>query len=164
MRYSPIFVVNFKKFSGLIIIMAVNFNFIPFEVRSSIFDKYIRDEDFENDNALDVDYAGMYRELIKYGFEYALVEYNLSQVEYVHRIHMSLVPRFLYAGHPINKYDPKKLYEIWKAKLGDRAARDQEMSNALISDFYEATDDIMENYKLLKGHIDRIQKSLNKYG
>jgi CRP-like cAMP-binding protein len=39
MRYSPVFVVDFKKFNNIIMIMGVNFNFIPIEVRETIFDE-----------------------------------------------------------------------------------------------------------------------------
>jgi hypothetical protein len=164
MRYSPIFTVDFKKFENLIVIIGINFNFIPLEVRVSIFDKFIKEEDFENNTLLEVDFQGVYKELLQYGFEYALVEYNLQQVQLVHKINMSVVPRFLYSGHPKNKYDPQKLYEIWSAKLDSRADRDAEMSKALIKDFYQISDDIKENYKLLKGHADRIRRSLEKYG
>ena len=150
MRYSPIFTADFKKFENLIVIIGINFNFIPLEVRVSIFDKYIKEEDFEKNTLLEVDFQGVYKELLQYGFEYALVEYNLQQVQLVHKINMEAVPRFLYSGHPKNKYDPKKLYEIWNDKLSSRADRDAEMSKALIKDFYQISDDIKENYKLLK--------------
>lgn len=139
MKYSPIFTADFKKFGNMIIIIGINFNFIPIEVRSAVFDKYMVDDDFEKDRLLPVDYKSVYNELLSYGFEYALVEYNLGQVELVHKINTEVVPRFLYSGHPINKYDPKKLYEIWKAKISTKRERDQEMSSALISDFYEAS-------------------------
>jgi len=164
MKYSPIFTVDFKKFENLIVIIGINFNFIPLEVRVSIFDKFIKEEDFEKNTLLEVDFQGVYKELLQYGFEYALVEYNLQQVQLVHKINMEAVPRFLYSGHPKNKYDPKKLYEIWSAKLDNRADRDAEMSKSLIKDFYQISDDIKENYKLLKGHVDRIRRSLEKYG
>ena len=164
MKYSPIFTADFKKFENLIIIIGINFNFIPLEVRVSIFDKFIKEEDFDKDKFLKVDYKGVYQELLKYGFEYALVEYNLAQVKLAHKINMSAVPRFLYSGHPKNKYDPKKLYEIWKAKLSTKRERDQEMSQSLIKDFYNVSDEINENYKLLSNHIQRIQTSLKKYG
>jgi hypothetical protein len=164
MKYSPIFTIDFKKFENLIIIHGVNFNFIPLEVRAAIFDKFIIEEDFENDRLLKVTYEGMYRELLKYGFEYAIVEYNMAQVKAVHKISMSMVPRFLYSQHPINKYDPKKLYEIWEAKIGEQGERHKEMSKSLIDDFFTASDDILDNYKVLKNHILRIQKSLDKYG
>lgn len=164
MRYSPIFTVDFKKFENLIIIHGVNFNFIPLEIRSTIFDKFMVKDNFEKDMLLPVTFEGVYKELIKYGFEYAIVEYNLAQVEVVHKICMDLVPRFLYAQHPRNKYDPKKLYEIWNSKIADKEQRHQEMSRSLIEDFYTVSDDILENYKVLKKHIGRIQKSIEKYG
>jgi hypothetical protein len=164
MKYAPIFTADFKKFGNMIVILGINLNFIPLEVRVSIFDKYIVMDDFEKDRLLSVDYAGVYSELKKYGFEYALQEFNLSQVEFVHKINMVLVPRFLYSGHPIVKYDPTKLYSIWRAKLDGRVERDNEMSKALISDFYKATDDIMGNYDVLKNHMDRVKKSYEKYG
>jgi hypothetical protein len=77
---------------------------------------------------------------------------------------MDLLPRFLYAGHPIYKYDPKKLDESWKAKLSCRQARDQEMSQSLIDEFFDISDDINKNYNVLKGHVQRLQRSINKYG
>ena len=164
MKYSPIFTIDFKKFENLIIIHGVNFNFIPLEIRAAIFDKFILEEDFEDDRLLKVSYEGMYRELLKYGFEYAIVEYNMAQVKAVHKISMDMIPRFLYSQHPINKYDPKKLYEIWEAKIGEQGERHKEMSKSLIDDFFTASDDILDNYKVLKNHILRIQKSLDKYG
>lgn len=164
MKFSPIFTVDFKKFDNLIIIHGVNFNFIPLEVRATIFDNFIKESDFEKNSLLPVSYEGVYRELIKYGFEYAIVEYNLAQVKYVHKINMDLVPRFLYSQHPINKYDPNGLMTIWKAKIKDKEKRDQEMTQLLVSDLFTASNDILENYKMLKGHIDRVQKSLDKYG
>lgn len=164
MKYSPIFTVDVKKFGNMIIIIGLNFNFIPLEVRVSIFDKFIREEDFENNRLLSVDYTGIYNELRKYGFEYALVEYNAHQIKLVHKINMKSVPRFLYSAHPINKYDPEKLYSIWTAKISGRSQRDAEMSKALISDFFKASDEILDNYNMLKGHIDRLKRSIEKYG
>ena len=77
---------------------------------------------------------------------------------------MDSVPRFLYSGHPKNKYDAKKLYGIWKAKLKTRDQRDSEISQALIKDFFDVSDTISDNYDVLKGHIKRLQSSLEKYG
>lgn len=164
MKYSPIFTVDFKKFENLIIIIGLNMNFIPIEVRASIFDKFIKVDDFNKDSLLSVDFNGVYNELMRYGFEYSLVEYNASQIKLVHKINMNSVPRFLYSGHPKNKYDPKKLYEIWSTKIKDKSKRDAEISSMLIKDFYTASDEIMDNYKLLKGHIERVRKSFEKYG
>lgn len=164
MRYSPIFATSFKRYDKLIIMTAVNFNFIPLEVRAAIFDKYITKNDMEKNNLLKVDHKGMYNELLRYGYEYALVEYNLAQIKSVHFINMALSPQFLYSGHPINVYDPKKLYDIWRKKLETREKRHQEMMKSIISDFYDISNEIDKNYEVLRKHIDRIKKSYEKYG
>ena len=164
MKYSPVFVISVKKFENLQIVMAMNFNFVPLEVRTSVFDNIIIEQNFEKDIPLKVDFNGVYQRLGSYGFEYSIVEYNLAQIKLSHKIEMRSVPRFLYAGHPKNKYDAKRLYGIWKAKLKTRDKRDAEMSSALIMDFFEASDEITENYDVLRGHIQRLRTSLEKYG
>ena len=164
MKYSPVFVISVKKFENLQIVMAINFNFVPLEVRTSVFDNVIIDENFEKDLPLKVDYNGVYQKLKGYGFEYSIVEYNLMQIKLCHKIEMNAIPRFLYAGHPKNKYDAKKLYDIWKVKLKTQNQRDAEMSKALITDFFEASDEISKNYDILRGHIQRLQSSLEIYG
>ena len=82
----------------------------------------------------------------------------------MHKINTELVPRFLYSGHPINVYDPKKIYKIWKKKLETRDQRNQEMMKSIISDFYDISNEINENYVVLRKHIQRIQNSYKKYG
>ena len=164
MKYSPVFVIGIKKFENLQIVFAINFNFVPLEVRTSVFDNILVEQNFENDTPLEVDFNGVYQRLRKYGFEYSIVEYNLIQVKLCHKIEMDSVPRFLYSGHPKNKYEAKKLYGIWKAKLKTRDQRDSEISQALIKDFFDVSDTISDNYDVLKGHIKRLQSSLEKYG
>lgn len=164
MQYSPVFVTNYKKVSNKIIIFGVNFNFIPLEIRAYLFDKFMIEENFEKELPLKVDYKGMYDELRKYGFEYALVEYNAAQIKLVHRIKMDVVPRFLISAHPKNKYDPSKLFSIWQVKIKDKDKRDQEIMQSTIDDFFEMKDQINEKYVLLKDHIKRIQANMKKYG
>ena len=163
-KWSPVFVISIKKFKNLQIIFAINFNFLPLEVRPSIFDNVMLESNFDKDLPLKVKFDEVYKRLRKYGFEYCIQEYNLAQVKLCHKISMEVVPRFLYSGHPKNKYDAKKLYQIWKAKIKTRTQRDNEMSSALITDLFEVSDDISENYKVLKNHITRLQNSLKKYG
>jgi hypothetical protein len=119
---------------------------------------------FDKDLPLKVEFDEVYKRLKRYGFEYSIQEYNLAQVKLCHKINMEVVPRFLYSGHPANKYDAKKLYQIWKAKIETRTQRDNEMSQALISDLLEVSDEISENYNVLRGHIQRLRSSLEKYG
>jgi hypothetical protein len=39
--------VDFKKFEDKIILLTVNFNFVPIEIRVMLFDKFISKDDFE---------------------------------------------------------------------------------------------------------------------
>lgn len=164
MMYSPVFVTNFKKISNQIIIFGINLNFIPLEVRAYLFDKFITKSNFDNNKSLTVDYEGAYTELIKFGFEYALVEYNASQIKLVHRISMELVPRFLIASHPANKYDPEKLFQIWQAKLITKNTRNNEIMKSMLNEFYDIKGVIDEKYVVLKKHIERLQTHMRKYG
>ena len=164
MKFSPIFAVDFRKFENLIVMTAVNFNFIPLEIRATIFDRFLIEDDFEKDQLLNVKHSGMYNVLLEYGYEYALVEYNMRQIKSAHKIDGKLIPDFLYSGHPINKYDPKKLYEIWKKKIETKGERHQEMMRSIISDFYDISNEINENYETLKKHIQRIKSNYKKYG
>lgn len=164
MKYSPVFTVDYKQLDKKLILYALNFNFIPLEIRSTIFDKYITEQDIENNRTLKVDFMGIYDILLKYGFEYAIVEYNLSQIKIAHSINMEILPKFLYSGHPVNKYDPVKLYSIWKKKLDNRKKRHDELMKLIISDMYDIEAEISEEYQALKGHISRIRKSFEKYG
>jgi hypothetical protein len=106
-----------------------------------------------------VDFEGLYNELRKVGFEYALMEYDASKIVLAHKIKLDLLPRFLYHQHPINKYDPDKLLQIWEAKIEARDQRHKEMMSALISEFYDVKFDISEKYDVLKGHIQRIRRN-----
>lgn len=164
MKYSPVFVAGYKKFGNQTIILAINMNFIPLEVRAAMFDPYLQLENFEDNIPIDTEYETTYDELKRIGFEYTLMEYNAIQIKMAHMIHMEILPRFLYSQHPMATYDPKKLMEIWKKKLETKEARDKEMTSAMIQDFYSVDKEISEKYVLLKNHIKRLQRSAKKYG
>jgi len=164
MKYSPIFCVDYKKLNQITIFIGINFNFIPLEIRSGIFDKYITEKDFEENRSLKVDFKGAYVELLRHGFEYSMVEYNLSQIKIAHNIGLELLPRFLYSSYPKNKYDPNKLMEIWTSKIKTREKRHQEITLSVLSDFYKIGSKIDQKYESLSGHIERIRKSFIKFG
>lgn len=164
MKWAPVFVADYKKFSNKIIIMAVNFNLVPLEVRVMLFDKFIKKEDFEKDNYLKVSYNGMYNELRSLGFEYALMEFDALRIEIAHKITLEMLPRFLYHQHPKNVYDPKKLIGIWSAKIDTRDERHKEMMISSIDDFYDVEKDISEKYDVLKDRIERIRSNAIRYG
>jgi hypothetical protein len=163
LKYSPVFIAGYKKLSDKIIILAINLNFIPLQIRVLLFDKFITEKDFENDKNdiyLKVDYEGVYNELRKLGFEYALMEFDASRVELAHKVSLLLLPRFLYHQHPINKYDPGKLMQIWEAKIEKREQRHKEMTLAILSDFYDVNSEISDKYDVLRGHIQRIRRNM----
>jgi len=163
MKFSPILTVDFRKFEDKIIVYGINMNFIPLEIRSSFFDRYIVDFDDES-QLFGIDYEKAYTELLSIGYEYSIVEYNAEQIVGVHWITINFCPQFLYSAHPKVKYDPEKLYQIWLKKIETKAERHKEITESLVTDFYKATDEIKGKYNQLSGHIARIQKSLEKYG
>jgi hypothetical protein len=164
MKWSPVFVADYRKLDRLTIILAVNFNFIPLEIRTLIFDKFIIDKDIQENRFLPVDFKGMYTELLRLGFEYAIVEYNVEQLKLVHRISLEILPRFLYSQYPKNKYDPNKLMEIWKAKLEGKEQRHKEMTLLMLDEMYKVSKEINDKYDALGDHIERVRKSLKKFG
>jgi hypothetical protein len=164
LKWAPIFVADYKKFSNKIIIFAVNFNLIPIEVRVLLFDKFIVEDDFEKNNLLKVDYQGIYNELRKLGFEYALMEFDAIRVNLVHKIKLDLLPRFLYSQHPKNTYDPLKLIQIWEVKIENRDQRHKEMMISSLDEFYDINNEISEKYSILKNHIQRLRSNMIKYG
>jgi hypothetical protein len=164
MKFSPVFVASYKKFANQIVFFAVNFNFIPLEVRAMIFDNYILEDDFKSNKLLKVTYEGMYDELIRLGFEYSLMEFNGSQIKAAHRIELDSIPRFLYSQHPINKYDPKKLMQIWEAKISTKDQRHKEIMMSSIDEIYDIDHEISEKYSVLKNHVQRIRNSFKKFG
>jgi hypothetical protein len=164
MKWAPVFVADWKKMSNKIILLCVNFNLVPLEIRTLLFDKYMDDRNFDKNTPLKSSFNGMYDELRSVGFEYSLMEFNAIQLVSVHRINMESVPRFLYSQHPKNKYDPNKLIQIWTKKLETRDLRHKEITSSTLADFYNVNKDMSEKFDVLKGHIDRIQKSIQKYG
>lgn len=163
MKYAPIFVADYKKFSNKIVLFAVNMNFIPLEVRILLFDKFITEKDIEEDKFLKVDLQGVYDQLRRLGFEYALMEFDTSRIKRTHKVSLSLLPRFLYHQHPINKYDPNKLIDIWEAKLQKREERHKEMTLAMINEFFDINSEISDKFNVLKSHITRLQRNIRKF-
>jgi hypothetical protein len=180
MKWAPVFVVDWKQLSATVekdeetqrakqskevkIATCMNFNFLPIEIRCQFFDKFITEEMFEKNSTLEVDFQGVYTELLNYGFEYCLTEFNVFQIQLVHAINLELLPRFLNSSHPKNTYDPKKLMEIRKSALKNREQRHKEMVSSTLKDFYDTSSLISGKYDALLAHIERLQKSIQKYG
>lgn len=163
MKYAPVYVVDFKKFSNKIILFCINFNFLPMEVRVSFFDKFMVDKDFEKNDFLKVKMQTIYDQLRSIGFEYSLMEFDMTRLKMVHQIHLDVLPRFIISGHPKLVYDPKKLRDISLAKRATSGQRHKEMMTSLVNEFYETTKEIPEKYQTLKKHIQRIRNNTIRY-
>src|ERR1035437_3481647 len=97
MQFSPIMAVGLKRLNNMFIIQAINLNFIPLQIRSLFFDKFLKD--FEKEDQFNwVTYKNVYAELLKIGYEYALVEYNFAMIHLVHKIDLHVIDRFLYSS------------------------------------------------------------------
>jgi len=169
-RYSPVFITEQKLYESNILFTCVNFNFIPLEIRILFFDKYIKELDFQQDikkkgnHFIKVKHEIIYRELKKLRLEYSIQPYNAAQIVTCHRIMMEDLPRFLFSAHPKNKYDPKKLIEIWKTKAKNSDQRDDEMMKLTTEDLYNFDKDFMQKFDTLSSHIERFRKSIEKWG
>lgn len=159
MQYSPIFLSEYKSK----VIFAVNFNFIPFEIRAAIFDEILVNYD-DNNQFSNITFEGMYKMLYRYGYEYALVEYSINKIKKVYEIDISLVTEFIYSIYPKNKYDPFKLYDIWSKKIKTKEARHQELIKTILSDFYNTKQDIIDESNVLKGKFQRLKRNQDKFG
>ena len=111
-----------------------------------------------------LNFESTYKKLLRYGFEYAIVEYEIGRVAQVFEISYEELPYWLYSQHPKNIYDPLKLYQIWAAKLKNRPERHKEMISKLVEDFYNVTDELIDNSTALKGHFQRLQRNQDKFG
>lgn len=163
MQYSPIFFCDWKRFDDKIIGYAVNFNFIPFEYRVALFDNLINDL-YTEEQFTGISFESMYKELLKIGYEYALVEYDLSRIQTCYRISINIVSNFLYSSYPTVKYDPAKLYQIWVKKLETRELRHQEIIKQVASDLFEVKEELEGKYETLNDHLKRFQRNHRKFG
>ena len=163
MQKSPVFLADYKLLEDRYILLAVNFNFIPLEIRPMIFNDFMTDDNFEKNIALKCSYQGVYNQLVKLDCEYSLVEYDTSLIKYIYRINMSIVPRFLISGDPTNKYDPEKLYNIRAIKCKTKMQRDSEIKSSVLNDFFNVDEELSSSYTILKKHIQRIIANQKKF-
>ena len=164
MQYSPIFFIDFKVVKNYTIGYAINMNFIPFEIRVSFFDNLIKDLEDDTLGLSGINFESMYKQLLKIGYEYSIVEYNLESIVGAYSINNRILHKFLYSSHPsMGVYDPDNLYKLWLKKLETKEKRHQEVIKQLTSDLFEAVDYIDGKYDELSSHIKRFQKNIKKY-
>lgn len=163
MQYSPIMFIDTKEFENRIIGYAINFNFIPFEYRIALFDKYLNDL-VDNYQLSSITFENAYKMLLEIGYEYAIVEYDMKRVERVFSIDLSILSKFLYSSYPTNKYDPNKLYSIWLKKLETREKRHQELIASTVEEFFDMEQNISDSFEALENHVKRLQRNMRKFG
>lgn len=149
-QYSPILVVDFRKVNDLVIVFAINFNIIPLDMRHHIVDDLVDDNIINSNYRINITYELAYKILLKYGFEYAIVEYNPLDIVKVHKISTNILPRFICSGHPKVYYDHRKLYNIWKNALKTREKRYNENKNKLVSELEFVKNQMNSGYDKLK--------------
>lgn len=167
MQLSPIVVADIRDKR---VMFAVNMNFLPLEIRTELLDDMIISLTDNNKQSSGMSpfnflsFEKMYKKLLKLGFEYALVEYDLSRIIQIYHIDYNELPTWLYSQHPKNRYDPIKLYQIWQSKLKNRPERHNELIKKLVKDFYNVTDELIDNSETLKSHFQRLQRNQKKLG
>lgn len=166
MKLSPILCADIRDKR---IIFGVNMNFLPLEIRLDLLDDWVMSlEDNNKQRGMTpfhfIDFEETYKKLLRRGFEYAIVEYDMSRISRVYQINYNHLPTWLYSQHPKNIYDPNKLYQIWSAKLKDRPERHKELISKLVEDFYNVTDELIDNSTALKGHFQRLKRNQDKFG
>lgn len=163
MRYAPVFLVDWKKFDDMIITYAINFNFLPLEIRSGFFDKYITTLE-EEPRFLRLTFESAYRELLRVGYEYSLMEFSAKRINKVYEIPIGMLPEFLYSGWPSNIYDPNKLYQIWYTKLAKQEERHKAIISTNVDEYFKVIADIGLEFGELSNHVKRLQRNENKFG
>lgn len=167
MQLSPILCADIRDKR---IIFGVNMNFLPLEIRLNLFDDIVISLDNNNKQSKGLEpfhmitFEKIYKKLIRLGFEYAIVEYEIGRIQRVFYINYEKLPYWLYSQHPKNIYDPIKLYSIWEAKLKGRPERHKELMSKLVEDFYNVTDELIDNSASLKGHFQRLKRNQEKFG
>lgn len=167
MQLSPILCADIRDQR---IVFGINLNFLPLEIRLDLFDDMVID--LQNNNKQSngmtpfhfMSFEKAYKKLLRTGFEYAIVEYDVSRIVRVYEINYNNLSTWLYSQHPKNIYDPNKLYQIWSSKLKDRPERHKELITKLVEDFYNVTDELVDNSTALKGHFQRLQRNQEKFG
>jgi len=168
MRYSPILMTDHRDNR---LLFGVNLNFLPLEQRTNLFESIIEDINDENNKQPTntkpfqfITFETIYKKLIRFGFEYSLVEYSLDRIAGAFEISFTYLDKWIYSNHPNNIYDPIKLYDIWSKKLKNRPERHKEMITRLVEDFYNITDDLIEESQALQDHLKRLKRNQEKYG
>lgn len=160
MKFAPIFFIDHAIYKSIKIFYGVNLNFLPLEIRVNAFDNVY--DPNKPDCFRGINFEKAYKLLLKFGFEYGINEFDSRRIQRIYEIDMSNLADFIMSGYPANKYDPKKLYDIWEKKLETKEARHQAFIQATLQTFYD-TENAVGEPDVLKDRIKRIQAGTKKY-
>lgn len=171
-QYSPILALRKGLVKGKPILWGFSLNFLPERVRVNWFDQVMErffrgvlsteiEVEVEDDSntTLNVTYEGVYKTLASVGFEYAIREFRLDLITQCYEINISELDRFVsFDTQQFTGVDPKKLVEIWLAKLGEGEARLQQIRKDVLTDFKVVDNELNASFE----EMSKSQQFLNK--
>ena len=162
-QFSPILALRKGIVKQQPILWGFSLNFLPERVKVNWFDQVLErffkgalSTDLEvepTDKPLDVTFEGVYKTLASIGFEYAIREFRLDLINKVYEIDISELDRFVSVDtQQFTNVDPKKLIEIWLAKLDEGEARLRQIKENVLTDFKTVDAELNVSF-------DEVQKS-----
>lgn len=164
-QYSPVLALKYGIVKQKPILWAFSLNFLPERVKVNWFDQVLErffkgalstDLNVEPSNqSLNVTYEGVYKTLASIGFEYAIREFRMDLINKIYEFDVQELDRFATVDtEKFTGVDPKKLIEIWLAKLGETEDRYKTIKENTLTDFKKIDETL--NYS-----FDEAEKSQN---
>lgn len=169
-QYSPILALRKGMVEGKPILWGFSLNFLPERVKVNWFDQLLErffkgvlstniSEDSVIKDPLKLTYEGVYKTLASIGFEYAIREFRLDLINKVYEIDLTQLDRFVSVDvQKFTNVDPKKLIEIWLAKLGEGDARLKEIKENVLTNFKTLDDELNMSFE----ELEKSKAFLNK--
>lgn len=168
-QFSPILALRKGMVQQKPILWGFSLNFLPERVKVNWFDQLLERffkgvlstdlEVKENSKPLNVTFEGVYKTLASIGFEYAIREFRLDLINKVYEIDLQELDRFVSVDtQQFTNVDPKKLIEIWLAKLGEGPARLQEIKENVLTDFKTIDTQLEVSFEELEKSKDFLNK------
>lgn len=169
-QYSPILALRKGMVEGKPILWGFSLNFLPERVKVNWFDQLLErffkgvlstniKEDQIVKEPLKLTFEGVYKTLASIGFEYAIREFRLDLINRVYEIDLTQLDRFVSVDvQKFTNVDPKKLIEIWIAKLGEGDARLKEIKENVLTNFKTLDDELNMSFE----ELEKSKAFLNK--
>jgi hypothetical protein len=169
-QYSPILALKKGIVNGKPILWGFSLNFLPERVKVNWFDQLMErffrgvlttniSEDKIIREPLKITFEGVYKTLASIGFEYAIREFRLDLINKVYEIDITQLDRFVSIDvQKFTNVDPKKLIEIWLAKLGEGDARLKKIKDNVLTNFKTLDDELNISFE----ELEKSKNFLNK--